>query len=432
MLGRAEERERSAAKARIRAEGMEALEREEALARGAWDSSRRELAEALGEGVAVEGHLRSMDVQPRPESDVSKQIEELEAQVGKRRERCRELESAVERAAGDLERDRQERDARRNDLSRADFDWRAVLADWERRRSEMERRLEVAEGTLCAVRAEGASEVEEARGQVEAIQEDHAAAVAERDKAALELSAARESLAHLKGEVEGLEGALEREDATAAREERERWRKVLVELEEDLQDAPTADAAEVEGIAREAEEAGKAVAGIKAALLRHARRSGADRRRLRRGAGAARGAERVEDGPEREEILRSSTRPGNSWERPCWTWRRRKTAPPRPGSWSIPVSERISDLTGGRRRQGDWRISTRRAFVLPERSAGFSDLFLSAQGNRSRLCCGSPSASARHLRHFRARIKLDAERQAATCLASGSARERPGRNPRSS
>ena len=122
MLGNAEGKERNAAEAKIRAEGTEDLEREEALARGALDRGRRALAEALGDGVSVEEHLRTREAPPRPESDVSKQIEELEAQVDRRRERCRELESAIERAAGDLERDRQERDARRNDLSRADFD----------------------------------------------------------------------------------------------------------------------------------------------------------------------------------------------------------------------------------------------------------------------------------------------------------------------
>jgi len=346
MLGAAEEKEGNAAEAKIRAEGTEDLEREEALARGARDRGRRELAEALGDGVSVGEHLRTREAPPRLESDVSKQIEELEAQVDKRRERCRDLESAVERVAGDLERDRQERDARRNDLSRAGFDWRGVVADAERRRSEMERRLGAAEGTLRAVRAEAASEVEEARGQVEALRKDHAATVAERDKAALELSAARESLARLKGEVEVLEGVLEREDAAAAREERERWRKVLAELEEDLEETPTVDAAEVEGIAREAEEAGKAVAGIKAALLRQ------------RGAleqvGGAYAEEQALQARERVEAVRK--REGDlEIEYEAWKLlgetlldvEKEETA--HFGRALVdPVSERISDLTGGR------------------------------------------------------------------------------------
>ena len=185
MLGTAEEKERNATEAKIRAEGTEDLEREEALARGALDRGRRALSEALGEGVSVEEHLRTLEASPRPESDLSKQIEGLEAQVDKRRERCRELKSAVERAAGDLERDRQERDGRRSDLSRADFDWRGVLADAERGRSELERGLEATDATLRAVRAEAVSEVEEARSQLKAIQADQTAAVADRDKAAL-------------------------------------------------------------------------------------------------------------------------------------------------------------------------------------------------------------------------------------------------------
>lgn len=346
MLGTAEEKERNATEAKIRAEGADDLEREEALARGARDRGRRALAEALGDGVSVEEHLRTREAPPRPASDVSKRIEELEARVDERREGCRELESAVERAAGDLERDRRERAARGNDLSRADFDWRGLLADAESRRSEMERRLEAAEGTLRALRAEAASEVEEARGRLEAIKADQAAAVADRDKAALELSAARESLARLKGEVEVLEGALGRKDAAAAREERERRRKVLAELEEDLTETPAVDAAEVEGMAREAEAAEKEFSRINAALLRQ------------RGAleqvGGPDAVEQARQAAERVKAIRK--REGNL-EIDCEAWKllgetlldveKEETA--HLGRALVdPVSERISDLTGGR------------------------------------------------------------------------------------
>ena len=156
---------------------------------------------------------------------------------------------------------------RRSDLSRADFDWRSVLADAERGRSELERGLEATDGTLRAVRAEAVSEVEEARSQLKAIQADRTAAVADRDKAASDLSATRESLARLKGEVEVLEGALQRKDAAAAREGRERRRKILAELDADLAGKPAVDASEVERIAREAEAAEKEVSRINAALL---------------------------------------------------------------------------------------------------------------------------------------------------------------------
>lgn len=346
MLGTAEEKERNAAGAKIRSEGAEDLEREEALARGARDRGRRELAEALGDGVSVEGRLRTREAPPRPESDVSKQIEELEAQVDKRRERCRELESAVERAARDLERDRKERDARRNDLSRANFDWRGVLADAERGRSELERRLEAAEGTLRAVRAEAESEVEEARGQLEAIEADQAAAVADRDKAALERSVAREFLARLKGEVEVLEGALEREDAAAAREERERRRNVLAELDEDLAETPAVDAAEVERIAREAEAAEKEVSRINAALL-------GQRGALEQVGGphaedqALRAAERVKAIRKREGDLEIEYEAWKLLGETLLDVEKEETA--HLGRALVdPVSERISDLTGGR------------------------------------------------------------------------------------
>ncbi len=377
MLGTAEEEERNAAGEKIRAEGTEGLEREEALARGARDRGRRELADALGDGVSVEEHLQSREAPPRPEPDVSKQIEELEARVDKRRERCRELESAVERAAGDLERDRRERDARRNDLSRADFDWRGVLADVERRRSEMERRLEAAEGTLRAVRAEAASEVEEARGRLEAMRADHAAAVAERDKAALKLAAARERLARLKGEVEMLEGALEREDAASAREERERRRKVLAELDEDLAETPAVDAVEVERIARQAEAAEKEVSRINAELLRQ-------RGALEQVGGAyaeeqaLQASERFKTVRKREEETEIEYEAWKLLGETLMDVEKKETA--HLGRALVgPVSERISDLTGGR--YGDVAIG-------PELDAG-GIRFAGAERRFSELSVGA-------------------------------------------
>lgn len=268
MLKMAEEQEQSAAAARIRAERVEVLEREEALARGARDRARGEFAEALGEGASVEDHVRGMDAQPRPESDVSNESVELESQVAERRERSGQLASTVEQASRELGRDGQERDAAREDLSQADFDWRGVLADAESRRLELARRLESAESGLRAVLAEATSEVEEARGELEALQADHAAAVAERDRAAGELAAARELLARLKGEVEVLESAVEGEDTAAAREERERRRKILDELDEDAAKAPPVDDAEAERTAGKAEVAEKEVKRVTAALLR--------------------------------------------------------------------------------------------------------------------------------------------------------------------
>ena len=346
MLAAAEEKERAAAEAKIRAEGADDLEREEALARGACDRGRRELADALGEGVSVEEHLQSRKAPPRPEPEVSKEIEELEAQVDQRQGRCRELKSAVERAAGDLERDRQERDARRKDLSRADFDWSGLLADTDRRRSELERGLQAAEDAVGAVCEEAASEVAEARNQLEAIQADHAAAVAARDKTDGELRAARESLARLKGEVEALEGALKQEDAAAAREEQERGRKLLAELDEGLADAPAVDAAEAERIASEAEEAGKAVAGINAELLRH-------RGALEQVGGAyaeeqaLQARERVEAVRKREGDLETEYEAWKLLGETLQEVEKEETA--HLGRALVaPVSERISNLTGGR------------------------------------------------------------------------------------
>lgn len=346
MLEHAEGRERSAAEARIRAEGVEAAERGEALARADRDRGRRELADALGDGASVEGYLRSREAPPREEAEVSKLIEELEAQVAERRERYRELESAVEQAGRDLERDRRERDARGNDLAGADFDWRGALADAERLRSEIERRQDAAEGALRAVQAEAASEVEEARGALEAIRKDHAAAVAERDKAALDLAAARESLASLKGEVEVLEGAVAGEDAAAAREERERRRKVLAELEEVLAGKPAVDVAEVERLAREAEAAGQAVSRITASLQRQ-------RGALEQVGGAyaedqeVQARERVEAVRKREGDLEIEYEAWRLLGETLLEVEKEETA--HLGRALVdPVSERISNLTGGR------------------------------------------------------------------------------------
>lgn len=274
LRGDAEERERVAAEARVRAEGLEDAEREAALARGALDRSRRALAEALAEaldqglgqsvgqsldqGVAVEEYIRGLEARPREElreeSEVVGEIRKAERRVLELRDRRRGLESKLEHDARDLDRDRQERESRQNDLSGAGtFDWRGLLAGAEELGAELARRREAAKSRLEAVRADAAGQVEAARRNLDRLEREAAALRVRRDDAVRRLASLREELAGLEGETRLRQAALERDDAAAVRAERVLRREIVEELEQGLAGVALADTAELERAARKAE-----------------------------------------------------------------------------------------------------------------------------------------------------------------------------------
>ncbi len=356
LQGEAEERDRSAAEARVRAEGLETLERGEALAGGEVDRSRFALADALGEGTSVEEQIRGLDAQPREGSEIVADIESVERRVSERREGSRGIESKVERDTADLVRDRQEQEAKRNELLGADTDWRGLLAGAAERRAELARQKEAAKSRLDAVRAEAAVQVNEAREDLEKIEHEAASLRSRRDDAGRRLASQREELAGLESEVRVHEDALGREDVEAARGERERRREILGGLEEDLAGEALVNIEELERAAGEAE---AKVLRITEELLK------------RRGAleqvGGAYAEEQALQAQERVEAVRE--REGGleveyeAWKLLVETLREvEKQETAHLGKALVgPVSSRISELTGGR--YGDMAIG-------PELDAG--------------------------------------------------------------
>lgn len=356
----AEERDRMAAEARVRAEGLEDAERERALARGALDRSLCALAEALDQGIdqsldqnldqgldrsaSVEEYIRGLVARPREESELVGEMRKAERRVLEFRDRRRGLESKLEHDARDLDRDRQERESRRNDLSGADdFDWRGLLDDAAARGAELAGKREAAKSRLEAVRAEAAGQVEAARKNLHRLEQEDASLRRRRDGAAGSLAAQREKLAGLETEARVHQDALAHEDMAAARAERERRREILEELEEGLAGVVLADTRELERTAREAE---AAVSRITADLQK---RRGA----LEQVGGAyaeeqARQAEeRVEAVRERESDLEVEY---EAWKLLAETLREvEKQETAHLGKALVgPVSSRISELTGGR------------------------------------------------------------------------------------
>ena len=370
----ADQRDRSADEARIRAEGLETLERGEALARGDLDRSRSALAEALGEGASVEEHIRNLDAQPREESEIGDDTESVERRVSELRERSRGRESKVEHDANDLVRDRQEQEAKRNELLRADSDWRGLLAGAAERRAELARQNEAAESRLEAVRSEAADQVDEARENLEKIEQEAACVRSQRDDVGRGLASQREELAGLESEIRVHEDALEREDVEAARGERKRCREILEGLEEDLAGAAPTDTGELERAAGETE---AKVLRITEELLK------------RRGAleqvGGAYAEEQALQAQERVEAVRE--REGGleveyeAWKLLVETLREvEKQETAHLGKALVgPVSSRISELTGGR--YGDLAIG-------PELDAG-GIRFAGAERTFSELSVGA-------------------------------------------
>ena len=343
----ADERDRIAAAARVRAEGLEDLERGEALARGALERSRGALAEALaeepGEGASVEEHIRGLDASRREDSEIAEDIRAVERRAAGLRERRRDLASKVDRDSKDLVRDRQERDAGLGELLGTDSDWRDLLQAADRRRAELARRSEAAASRLEAVRAEAADQVGEARENLEKVEQEGASASSRRETKGRLLAARREELAGLEGEIGLHEEALEREDLENARGKRERLQGILTGLEKDVAGVSLADAEELERAAREAE---AKVLGIAADLQKH-------RGALEQVGGAyaeeqaLQAKERVEAVRQREDDLEAEN---EAWKLLAETLReveQEETA--HLGKALVrPVSSRLSELTGGR------------------------------------------------------------------------------------
>ena len=383
----AEKRDRSAGEARVRAEGLETLERDEALARGDLDRSRLALVEALGDGASVDQHIRSLDARPREESEIAADRDTVERRISERRESSRGLESKVEVYAAELVRDRQEHEVQRNELLRADTDWRGLLAGGAETRAKLASQKEAAEIRLKAVQGEAAVLVDEAKENLEKIEREAASVEGERDSTGQSLASQREELAGLKSEVKVHEVALEQEDVEAARAERERCREVSERLEEDLAGVALTDIGELEGAAREAE---TKVSRITEELQR---RQGALEQ-----VGGAYAEEQALQAQERVDAVRE--REGDleveyeAWKLLAETLREvEKQETTHLGKALVgPVSARISELTGGAA-TATWPSA--RSWTLGASTSGArsgpSVNFRSVPGSRSPCYFGSPS-----------------------------------------
>ncbi len=254
LLVEAAEQDRTAAEARVRAERLDVLEREEALARSERDRSRSALADALadapgidhaeagsrpdgerqnGEGASLDEHVRSQNGQARDEAEIEAEAASVKERVEEQRRLSGELATGLGFGADRLDADRQTLEAKRSELeAAADFDWRAVLAGADDRREALASQRQMAERRVEAVRAEATKHADDARAQLAKATEEAAAAATARDESGRRLASERLALAGLERETEVREAALEDEDVEAARAERDRRREEVDGLEE--------------------------------------------------------------------------------------------------------------------------------------------------------------------------------------------------------
>ncbi len=243
--------DRQADDARVRAEGVDGLERRDVVARAECERHRQAVAEFLEEGASVEDYIKGLGEPPRDEAIIGNDIAALKDEVRQREELRRQLMSKVEGDLRDIASRRRVLDDKQAELRRADSGWRDVLEDAEERLRDLARRRQEFDAQLEAIRVEATAEVDEAReklAELEAV-EDGARRRLEQVNALL--GGKRTAFARLEGEAETLSRAAEREDIDAARADRDRCRETLESLPA-VAEAPEIDLVDLERAGAEA------------------------------------------------------------------------------------------------------------------------------------------------------------------------------------
>ncbi len=209
--------DRGAAEARVRAEGLDALERRTVAADAALAQAHGGVSEFLEEGESVADLVAGLG-DTDSEETIAEKLEELQEGIRNRR-------TLVERMQNELASDKREVEHLQSRLRER----RAQLGDaadddsWQERRSSAEadreqtaRDIESVDRELSAIREEASQEVEAARQAAGELAAKHEAAQASLDAAAKELQAAQERLTRLDGETGPLRQSAENEDLNAA------------------------------------------------------------------------------------------------------------------------------------------------------------------------------------------------------------------------
>ena len=263
-LAAAEILDRAAAEARVRAEGVDELERGAALAQGECEGHRQAVAAFLEEGASVDAFIDGLAEPVRDESVIADEKAVLEGGVSERRELCRELQVKVEGDSRDIANLQQNIDDKQVELRRADGDWRSLLAGVEEQRSELARLRKTAFARLEAIRVEATAEVDEARDKLKDLTDAQDEARRRQDTARVLLNGKREVLAGLEGEAKAQGQAAEGEDIDVARADRNQRQEIL----QSLPAAPEAPGADLEELERGAEDAERQLQQVESEIVK--------------------------------------------------------------------------------------------------------------------------------------------------------------------
>lgn len=235
-LAHADQLARDADSARLRADGLDALEQRLVTEEATVQRRRAAVAEFLDPDESVEEALQQLQAEDQPlqdEASLTSEIEQRKESLQKRERLCDRFDNEINTDARDLARQREELAAKETlltDGAEQAGDWRPTLQGAEAENARIARELSAVETELEAIRTEATTQVEAAREASEEADRRLAAVKQAFEQKTGALAAAKNELAHLQGETGPLRANAEGEDLEAAEAALEAASRALAEL----------------------------------------------------------------------------------------------------------------------------------------------------------------------------------------------------------
>ena len=266
LLAHADQLARDADSARLRADGLDALEQRLVTEEATLQRRRAAVEEFLDPDESVEEALQQLQAEHQPlqdEASLTSEIEQRKESLQKRERLCDRFDNEINTDARDLARQREELAAKETlltDGAEQAGDWRPTLQRAEAENARIARERSAIETELEAIRTEATIQVEAAREASEEADRRLAALRQAFEQKTGALAAAKNELAHLQGETRPLRANAEGEDLEAAEAALEAASQALAELpaSDDTFDIPETE--------RQAERAKRLVADLESEL----------------------------------------------------------------------------------------------------------------------------------------------------------------------
>ena len=266
LLAQADQLARDADSARLRAEGLDALEQRVVTAEAAVQRHRAAVEEFLDNDESVEEAVQQHQAEEQPlqdETALTGEIQQRKDGLHKRERLCDRFDNEIKTDARDLARQREElatKETRLAEGTEQAGDWQATLQGAEAESARIARELSAIATELEAIRTEATTQVEAAREASEEADRNLTAVQQALEEKAGTLAAAKNELAHLQGQTGPLRANAEGEDLEAAQAALDTATQALADLPADD------DALDIAETERQAERAARLVADLESEL----------------------------------------------------------------------------------------------------------------------------------------------------------------------